>query len=75
MCGVGVSPFSWSLGGECFVQKNSLSMEPCMPLDGKFICEAGNQTFNSRADYDIHCAEVHMKHTQRQHKSGLLVFA
>lgn len=36
-------------------------MEPKMTSDGKFLCEADNRTFNTRADYDKHCASAHMR--------------
>jgi hypothetical protein len=39
----------------------SSSMEPKMTSEGKFQCKADNKTFNSRADYDKHCSDAHVK--------------
>jgi len=37
-----------------------------MTRDGKFICDADNKTFNTRAEYDRHCAETHMKSSENR---------
>jgi hypothetical protein len=42
-------------------EKARSNMEQKMISDGKFICNANNETFNTKVDYDIHCLEAHLK--------------
>jgi hypothetical protein len=45
-----------------FLSKNTRpNMEPRMTEDGKYICDADNETFDSREDYDRHCSEAHLR--------------
>jgi hypothetical protein len=43
-------------------------MEPKMTSDGKYLCEADNKKFDTRADYDTHCSEAHMKSGREREK-------
>jgi hypothetical protein len=41
------------------------TMEPTITSEGKFLCEDDNSTFNTREEYEKHCAEAHMRSSSR----------
>jgi hypothetical protein len=46
-------------------RSGSSDMEPKIPSDGKYQCEADDRVFNTREEYGMHCNQAHSRGSEK----------